>query len=234
MSFNPYKILGIKKSSSREEIRTAYIELAKLHHPDVNGDAEKFKEIQGAYDLLMNEQHRAAYDQSGFVPGDPDSQRRQAAMNNLMDMFSQLLDQMPEQDLDRVDIPKIIIDASNNALSAHIKRLSDFEKQEGKITRQIEKIKRRLRKKNRAAPNFLLMAAEGKLGIISQQKLQPTQLIAIIKESLKMLGDFEYEFDKSLPAFVSDISQHDIDEESISPEQFRRRIYQSRWRGGQW
>lgn len=69
-----YKILGVERSASAEDIKKAYRKLAHKYHPDVSRAAdakEKFQEIGEAYDTLKNPQKRAAYDQlgSGFRPG---------------------------------------------------------------------------------------------------------------------------------------------------------------------
>jgi DnaJ-class molecular chaperone len=60
---DPYKILGVSNAASGAEIKSAYRKLAKKHHPDLNaGNAEKFKEINGAYDILSDETKRAKFD----------------------------------------------------------------------------------------------------------------------------------------------------------------------------
>jgi DnaJ-class molecular chaperone len=66
---DPYKILGVSKTASEAEIKSAYRKLAKKHHPDLNsGNAEKFKEINGAYDILSDETKRAKYDRGQIDP----------------------------------------------------------------------------------------------------------------------------------------------------------------------
>jgi len=63
-----YKILGIPKSASKEEVKTAYKKLAKQFHPDVNKDpnaTEKFKEINEAASVLGDDTKRQQYDQYG-------------------------------------------------------------------------------------------------------------------------------------------------------------------------
>ena len=63
-----YKILGVNKNATKEEIKKAYKQLAKKHHPDLNKDhgaAEKFKEINEAAAVLGDDEKRAQYDQFG-------------------------------------------------------------------------------------------------------------------------------------------------------------------------
>jgi len=61
-----YKILGISKDASQEQVKKAYYKLAHKHHPDKKtGDGKKFKEINEAYQVLSDEQKRAQYDRFG-------------------------------------------------------------------------------------------------------------------------------------------------------------------------
>ena len=61
-----YKILGVDKSASDDEIKKAYRKLAHKYHPDKKGgDENKFKEINGAYQVLSDKAKRQQYDQFG-------------------------------------------------------------------------------------------------------------------------------------------------------------------------
>ena len=64
-----YEILGVEKSSTKEEIKKAFRKLAKKYHPDLNpGDEEaanKFKEVNEAYEVLGDEEKRKQYDTFG-------------------------------------------------------------------------------------------------------------------------------------------------------------------------
>ena len=66
-----YEVLGAERGASADELKKAYRKLAMKYHPDRNPDspdaAEKFKELNEAYDVLKDEQKRAAYDRFGHA-----------------------------------------------------------------------------------------------------------------------------------------------------------------------
>lgn len=98
-----YKILDLSKNASQDEIKRRFRELAHKHHPDKNGgDAEKFKEINEAYQVLGNAERKKQYDQygttfdnfQGFGGGNPfggfgnfGGQRVNINMEDLGDIF---------------------------------------------------------------------------------------------------------------------------------------------------
>lgn len=84
-----YATLGVARTASEDEIRKAYRNLARQHHPDVNPGKpeaeEKFKAVAAAYDVLSNKEKRALYDEfgseglrGGFDPAQARSYRRWA------------------------------------------------------------------------------------------------------------------------------------------------------------
>ena len=62
MTMDPYNTLGVNKDASDKEIKEAFKNLAKTHHPDRGGNEAKFKEINSAYDSIKTAEKRQEYD----------------------------------------------------------------------------------------------------------------------------------------------------------------------------
>lgn len=71
-NYNFYDVLGVEKNSTNEQIKSAYLKLAKQYHPDLNKDEgaeEKFKSLTSAYEALNNQRNRDLYD--AYMYSDP-------------------------------------------------------------------------------------------------------------------------------------------------------------------
>jgi molecular chaperone DnaJ len=72
MAKSLYESLGVSKNASQDEIKKAYRKLVREVHPDRNpGNEERFKEVQGAYDVLSDPDKRKQYDRLGTTNGRP-------------------------------------------------------------------------------------------------------------------------------------------------------------------
>src|ERR671926_606015 len=103
---NLYKILGVSKEASQDEIRSSYRKLARKYHPDANRDdpkaEERFKEIQHAYEILSNPEKRREFDEGprtffgsqGAGRGGPGGARAEdfSDLSDLFDSFGGLGD----------------------------------------------------------------------------------------------------------------------------------------------
>ena len=89
-----YEVLGISRDASQGDIKKAYRKLAMKHHPDQNPDdpmaEEKFKEIGEAYEVISDEEKRAAYDRYGHAAFKSGGGGGRGGFHDPMDIFSQV------------------------------------------------------------------------------------------------------------------------------------------------
>lgn len=87
-SFNPYKILGIRRNAKAERIKRAYRSTSKRTHPDVGGSVDGFIRVRRAYFILTDPERRRRYDETGEI----NEQTELQLQSNVAGCLAQLFD----------------------------------------------------------------------------------------------------------------------------------------------
>lgn len=179
--FNPYTQLGLDNSASKEEIKKAYYNLSKTHHPDHGGDEDEFKNIARAYEILTDPQKKAHYDETGFILGE----------QNLDQMMTQVLFKVMTEavmmfDPDHEDILK----RTKEGMTALVKDAS------GKLTK-LQAYQRRLvktEKKLTAKGSTILLKMLGSEIAGVNHKVERGKLeMKALKKATRLLEDYDFE-----------------------------------------
>ena len=190
--FNPYIELGVTKKSTPVEIKKAYYDLSKTHHPDHGGDIDSFQRISKAYEILSDPEKRKYYDDTGFIKGQDNTKQM---MNQLI--FSVMSEAIMLFDPERDNILVKVREGMNNLSREALKKLSKMRT----YLKRLRKVETKL--KTKKDPILLLMLNQE---IIRNQIVieRGEKEVKAIEEALSLLEDYTYEEDihKQLERFI--------------------------------
>lgn len=192
---DPYKVLGVARDASTEEIRRAYRQRAKETHPDVRGgDHKEFARVQRAMITLANPEKRKHYDNTGSMDeGTPDNADAQA-INLLVGFMQQAVLEFDKTggnllQVDLVNAAKQWLDASELELF----------KQKGQLERAIDKlakVEKRLRRKTAGMASTLNRAILSHINDLHNNLRNKDQQLAAHKDARLLLNDYEFDVEK--------------------------------------
>lgn len=185
--FDPYSVLGVKRSATERQVRDAFRRLSKVHHPDAGGKTEQFAVIVAAQQILADAPRRAWYDEHGWDRG-PDEVIRQRAMSSLSGHLQAILmaDQEPQGNLLETirDVIRGQIErAQKEGLPNHDKVLRRLEKLSGRFTR-------------RGGPNDLESALEGHRREIEKSRRGVELSVLVNEAALRILSEYDFKEDR--------------------------------------
>ncbi len=197
---NPYDILGVDKSATKEQIKKAYRDKSKECHPDVTGgDDEEFKELSWAYELLNDDNARAHYDQFGMDPSSEESQRMVTVVNSLCTVFDDIVKSLTSQQLEKYNLIGIMTNAIKNKI-AGLEHIIADQNEDLKKVGQLEKVlvdRLKRHKQQQAAPNFFIETLKKRMLMIQNQIKHTEFTLDIAKGMLDVINEYDFNFDKS-------------------------------------
>lgn len=188
---DPYKTLGVNKNATKKDIKKAYRAKAKIHHPDRNGNAELFAEINKAHTILIDDKKRRFYDETGQTDEGSKSQINGIARERLGQFFLGIIDKQKDQ-IFETDI----IDLIEKNIFNFTEECENIIRNAKKKEKRFKKIKKRIKYKGKSV-NLFVAIIDGKIKnckfVIGQAEFD----IKIFDKMGKLLKDFEFDYEKA-------------------------------------
>lgn len=158
-----YILLGIERTATPEEIKAAYRQQARTHHPDRGGNPDVFVRLTAAYNTLSDPEARAAYDESGKIDTDTPQKIQTRLMQNLSDLLEGALDHI-NGPVEEADVVGMMRQHASGVLNLRRKDLAARRK----VLRSMTSVRNRIKRKG-DGPNLFLDIIEQKLVILSKE-----------------------------------------------------------------
>ncbi len=187
-----YKTLGVNEKASQAEIKTAYREGSKKHHPDKGGDAETFSLLAKAHEVLSDPIKRKRYDETG-IENEPTSLEAKAR-TSLVGLFNSALVEYGFEKIVSMDIfgqMDIVIDNKLHEMKTRKEKIKTMETDYKKI---IKKIKHK--KKKEVDLFTALLNQKIDYGKIEIAKIKEEEKVG--KEAKKILENYSFDFDEAI------------------------------------
>jgi curved DNA-binding protein CbpA len=187
---DPYKILGIDKTATADEVRDAYRRKAKETHPDLaKDDGAAFRKVKEAYDILGDPDRRARYDATGTDLKVP------SPSQTLQSAWSAILDHGWHRDSN-------LIKETERTIKEAIAKRKEQVKSATKEQARIERILGRIKRKADCAP-FLEEVLESQLQPVRTEIITQRMILTNMAEALKLLAGYDWRNLHELPENVS-------------------------------
>lgn len=185
-----YQILGVEPTATAAQVHAAYLALAKIHHPDLDGgeESEAFRQIKHAHDVLFDQQSRMIYDETGLIASDP------AAKLDIMAIA--MIRNFTLQVLNGSGIDCNVLDAIRRSIEKHMAGIEQEITIANRTREKIEKAQRNITERWKGSEQVkkaLLMMLDGtaeeqrNVAAAKESELPP------VKRALDMLVEAKYE-----------------------------------------
>jgi curved DNA-binding protein CbpA len=192
-----YKILGVPKNATKDEVKRAYRRKAKVHHPDAGGDPKNFKALVTAYTILFDEEKRRRYDDGES----PESITKatmtedQEIMTIVMSLFVQLV---PNCNPKKDNVPKMMA----NQIAQNIAQIEEQIKAGPKVIQKFDEVLKRLKVKKDDEENPFVGAAERGKSETQKRIDDLKRQKRLGQKAAEYLEAFDYQVDKMKQAIV--------------------------------
>lgn len=193
---DPYATLGIERTASKDQIKKAYYERAKEHHPDAGGGEDAFLLVKVAYETLIDDKKRQFFDEFGVVPGSAEAEEVGAGYQAIRILFLELLKTTSPEALKKLDVIARIRRQLEELRKKNEQKLKSIEECRAQFNSVAEILSAKLKNTDPKQPNVFQQSVQEALDECSAQQKILTRAIAVQARAVKILKSFTFEFDK--------------------------------------
>lgn len=206
---NLYEVLGVPKEATKNAIKKAYRRLALKLHPDKNKEADPadFHEIQLAYSILMDDERREEYDETGTFRKRNEPTLRDQALNEMCNLYMQLIQMHGYADKNYFFLTKERLISIKGNLQGEIQAL---ESKKESLETILE---------NAKAPQAILDTLADQINQTGQEKATKEKHIKVVDEGLALVKECEYLGEEEPPRPHFEVNFSDM---MANREKFRR------------
>jgi curved DNA-binding protein CbpA len=190
---NPYRVLGVKKTATQDEIKEAYRKKARLHHPDRGGDENKFNQITEAYQILSNQDTKACYDNTGEAKAPKVSRDAQEVRKVMLMAFATVINDLQQQKVDHK-----IIDFVRAMVVAIEMRVSELRATKTQLTEILGRLIDVVDRFVTAGENDMKSIIENERDEVSARIEHMDKIIAHHNEAKRLIKTYKYKFTPQL------------------------------------
>lgn len=199
---NPYKVLGVEPTASSRQIKKAFRRLSKKLHPDVGGNEAEFATLSMCYNILMDDEKRAYFDETGQIRQSHEIDKEAAEL--MIGLFEKLVGAYSGS-IFQIDVVVELKQAVREAFKAGTERIRKNDKEINfwnKLAKQLIKKKE--------GPPILEVMIDRKLQACRADIAACQHAIEIGKRALELLEMYGFEIPEPTSFLGSALSQHDI------------------------
>lgn len=186
-----YAALGISRTATPEEIKSAYRAKAKATHPDHGGDPQAFQQVQMAYEVLADPDRREAYDRDGTINDARIDQTNAKALGIIEQMLAQAMQQLGPDGVVYNDVVERMREALEENRAATKRNIEDNQRAIVRLARFAKRFSVKDGK-----PNLLAQMVNFKIAGHEQRGREMQAGLDLHDRAAEILKDFSFEADK--------------------------------------
>lgn len=194
---NPYKVLGVSKQATKDEIKKAYRKKSKLAHPDAGGSSEQFGELVKAYRILFDDDIRSHYDKTGEIKEKEADNSQAMVYEFVLTIFDMVIQEIAHSgNIDRINEFSLVEKA--------LQKVLDLEAQDKKQKQILDKLISVYgsfsgRFSAKSGENMLEKLFEGKVRQLRRQQSKIEEKLDLMENVRKFLENYDFMKEITVP-----------------------------------